>query len=324
MRGTFLTLSDSQNSILFGNPWLGRAAYAWRVLSNAHNTSLQNFRLQSLYCASVSIDKPFLQRHLVYLSRRSWELLLPTVNALPQYLSEMGYCNPTDPLRTSFSLGHHTSLATKPWLDRNPRDREILGRWLAVQRQGEPTWLDVFPAGRLTQLASSSSQSPLFVDIGGGVGHQCIELLQRHPSKRSVVLQDLDPLINLATAAKQAGVQCTVHNMWTPQPHQGAAIFYLRNLLHDFPDDQAVELLRIQAKAMSKDSVVVVDEMVLPDHGAPHWHAANCDIAMMGILAAKERNAALWRDLFARAKLSLQQSLRYSPLGHTAMILTAK
>lgn len=252
---------------------------------------------------------------------KSFDAQLCPWTSLPKYLQEVHYQNPTDPSRTAFQLGHGTMLTPEPWAKEHPGVLQSLGRWMAVQRQGEPSWLDVFPKERLMQLAKSSSPTPLFIDVAGGLGDQCLAVRAFCAiSSRGIVLQDLAPLIEAASAAREAGIECIAHDMWTGQPQKGAAIIYMRNVLHDYPDARAVELLRLQMQAMEDSSILVVDEIVMPQSGV-HWHAADLDMAMMASLAARERTAELWQRLFAQAGLAMQESFPYSKMGHTAMIL---
>jgi len=93
---------------------------------------------------------------------------------------------------------------------------------MVAQRAGEKTWLDVVPESYITR--DPEIPAPLFVDIGGGVGHQCAALLAKFPFiKRDVVLQDLDPVI--AHALPITGVTAMGHDFWADQPIKGKPCF---------------------------------------------------------------------------------------------------
>lgn len=53
----------------------------------------------------------------------------------------------------------------------------------------------------------------------------------------------------------------------------GARFYYMRNVLHDHPDDKCQIILKQTMSAMENDSVILIDEMALPDTGI-HWQAA--------------------------------------------------
>lgn len=61
---------------------------------------------------------------------------------------------------------------------------------MAAQREGLPTFLDVMNfEEEFAQGADSTT--PMFVDIGGELGHQCVSLRQRYPTLPGrVILQD--------------------------------------------------------------------------------------------------------------------------------------
>ena len=88
-----------------------------------------------------------------------------------------------------------------------------------AQRTGKRSWLDVFPL-ELLRDDESDPGAALFVDVGGGIGHQCLALKARIPGlTRRVILQDL-PMV-LARAEPAAGVKRMPHDFWAEQPVRG-------------------------------------------------------------------------------------------------------
>ena len=51
------------------------------------------------------------------------------------------------------------------------------------------------------------------------------------------------------------------------QPVQYAIFYYLRTMLHDWADDKAELILKIVASVMGPESLMLTDEMVLPNEG---------------------------------------------------------
>lgn len=62
---------------------------------------------------------------------------------------------------------------------------------------------------------------------------------------------------------------------------------------------------------MTKDSRILIDEMVLPEHGAP-WRATQLDLAMSTCFAAMERSRADWDSLLGKAGLSILKVWKYT------------
>ncbi|MCJ1308513.1 hypothetical protein MMC25_002166 [Agyrium rufum] len=94
----------------------------------------------------------------------------------------------------------------------------------------------------------------------------------------------------------------------------------MRNVIHDFPDNQAVKILQTIIAAMDKDSVIVIDDMILPNKGA-HWQATEQDMTMMSGLAAMERSKKQWYSLMKLAGLKVLEIVEYTEaLGDSVIV----
>ena len=82
-------------------------------------------------------------------------------------------------------------------------------------------------------------------------------------------------------------------------------------IMHDYPDEKCALILQQIVKAMSRDSVILIDEMVIPNKGA-HWRATQLDLAMMASLAGTERTERQWYDLMDMAGLKIQRIWTYT------------
>ena len=115
----------------------------------------------------------------------------PIFKAMPPFLKESGYADITDNTNT---------LLTKAW---NTGNQPIL-RWLQTQpvflahfyklmeawRQDQLSWLDVYPLDHASR--DRRQDQPLFLDVGGGLGHQAMALRERFPELDGrVVVQDM-------------------------------------------------------------------------------------------------------------------------------------
>lgn len=89
---------------------------------------------------------------------------------------------------------------------------------MAARRMGMPTWLSVYPIEK--EVVAWDPEAPVFVDVGGGIGHQCAELKAKYPNLPGrVVLEDLPHCIN--TALPTPGVENLVQNFFEPQAIKG-------------------------------------------------------------------------------------------------------
>ena len=60
------------------------------------------------------------------------------------------------------------------------------------------------------------------------------------------------------------------------------------NILHDHTDDKSRAILWHIVDVMTDDSVILVDDVVIPDT-EPYWQATQMDVIMMSMLAWLER-----------------------------------
>lgn len=84
----------------------------------------------------------------------------------------------------------------------------------------------------------------------------------------------------------------------------GARAYYFRNILHDWPDDKCKLILENTISAMSEDSVILIDEIVVPDIGAGR-RATQLDMTMLAALAGQERSRSEWKELLDQAGLDI-------------------
>lgn len=76
--------------------------------------------------------------------------------------------------------------------------------FMTAVQQDQQSWLDVFPL----ELFLKEGKGAVFVDVGGGVGHQCKALKERCPGiTREVVLQDLGQAVGQAVVGEREGVR---------------------------------------------------------------------------------------------------------------------
>ena len=152
------------------------------------------------------------------------DVLSPAFLALPQFLRESGYVNPTDPRHTAFSMGMRTDQDFFGWLQSHPSDLAIFSSWMSAQRETHPNFLDVMDFER--DLAPGAEDSTvLFVDVGGSRGQQSIALRKRYPSLPGrIIVQDLAGVVAEATEHPLPGfegIEAESHDMFTPQPVKG-------------------------------------------------------------------------------------------------------
>ena len=86
-----------------------------------------------------------------------------------------------------------------------------------------------------------------------------------------MVVQDLPEAIVGAEAQVPNELKDRVtfqaHNMFEPQPESEAKVYYLRHVLHDWPDHYAVRILKNIIPRMKPNSILLISDSVIPGPG---------------------------------------------------------
>jgi demethylsterigmatocystin 6-O-methyltransferase len=241
--------------------------------------------------------------------------MTPAYNAIPKFLATTTYRNPS--AKAPFNLAYNTDQPVFEWRKHNPENAEAGQAFMAAQRTGQQSVWDGNKVP-LTDLRLSDEDLDagrvLLVDVGGGFGHQCIDLRKLNPHlKGRMITQDLSFVHDMRRNADELlelDIEPAAHDFMQPQPVRGAKAYYLRNVIHNW-NDAASELILKQVRgAMAEDSVLIVDDVVMPRVGAS-WKQASMDIAMMTMLAAMERTEEQFRLLLLSAGLRLRDVWTY-------------
>ncbi|KAH8689511.1 O-methyl transferase B [Talaromyces proteolyticus] len=236
------------------------------------------------------------------------DTIAPIIFELPEFLAEIKYQNFTNPLHTPLQKAWKTNLPAFLWIPSRPENHAHFNRFMEAQHRDMRQWLDVYPIEE--KIQNLEPEQVLFVDVGGGIGHQSVALRKRLPDiKNRIIVQDMEVVI--AHAIVHEGVEPTVYDFYQPQPIKGARIYYFRNIMHDYPDDKAVAILKNIIAALGPDSVILIDDMVLPDSKV-HWQATQIDITMMSALASRERTVEAWSELMQKAGLKINRIYTYT------------
>jgi len=85
---------------------------------------------------------------------------------------------------------------------------------------------------------------------------------------------------------------------------KGARAYYLRTVLHDWPDKQVLQILARVREAMTSDSLLLINEMILPESNVA-LSSATADLMMMVSFASLERTQQQFETLLDKAGLQL-------------------
>jgi C-methyltransferase len=162
------------------------------------------------------------------------------------------------------------------------------------------------------------SAYPTIVDVGGGHGPLLAAILAAAPGSRGV-LYDLPRVVaDAPNLLRERGVADRVRiaegSFFDSVPGDGDA-YILKNIMHDWPDQKAVQILRNVRTAAGSRATVLLVELVIPNHDRD-FPGKWVDLEMMLNLGARERTAPEYRDLLSEAGLHMTRVVQTaSPLS---------
>ena len=226
---------------------------------------------------------------------------------LPKYLSDNGFTNPDSLIGTPYQKAFNTKLPFFDYIQQFPERCRVHDSAMTAQRAGRgEEWFDFFPV-ELTifrNLPKNNEEAVLLVDIGGGVGHDLQTFRARYPRVPGrLILQELPHVIDSITDISN-GIELVKYDFFTPQPFQNARVYYMRAVLHDWPDSCCYRILNSIVSAMGAESRLLLNECVLAEVGGDLF-PAQLDISMMMQHGSMERTRKQWEKLLGEVGLQV-------------------
>ncbi|MFG7944173.1 methyltransferase [Streptomyces cacaoi] len=143
------------------------------------------------------------------------------------------------------------------------------------------------------------------VDVGGGRGGLLREVLVRFPGLTGVLFDRPGTVAGhlLDDEALTGRWRAEDGDFFTAVP-RGGDVYLLKNVLHDWPDEDCVRILGVLRAAVEPGTRLFVVDAVLPGDGSAH-PAFAVDIIMLMLVRGRERTAGEFRDLLARSGFRL-------------------
>jgi SAM-dependent methyltransferase len=186
----------------------------------------------------------------------------------------------------------------------------LLNRAMADSVRDRGTVLEAFPWQTVRSV----------VDLGGGTGTLCGQLLARHTHLRGLIVDLPHTVADVPGVIERLGVadRCEAHggSFFDPLP-AGHDIYVLSAVLHDWDDADSLRILRRCREATRDDSRLLILEQVMPDDDRPHVSVA-ADVMMLLSVTGRERTLTEWNHLLGQAEYSIE-TIETGP--STAMIV---
>ena len=192
---------------------------------------------------------------------------------------------------------------------------------------GHPEVATLFNAGmagnspdhaRLVAATYDFSQMRLAIDVGGGHGRLLATILERNPRLRGLlfdqphVIEGARPILNAADVVDRCEL---VGGSFFETVPTGGDVYILRNIIHDWEDDQAVGILTNCRRAMAEGARLLLVERYIADDPRETLPALHADLEMLVNVGGRERTTDEYATLLTRSGLRLAQTI---PLGRLA------
>jgi hypothetical protein len=204
----------------------------------------------------------------------------------------------------------------------DPAFRRVFGRdsfaYLA-EHPDEAANFDAAMEGFTSQIATVVAAAYDFsgvrrvVDVGGGNGALLVGILQAHPALKGTLFELPQVVERARPRLRKFGLadRCeTVGGDFFAQVPDGADVYLLKHVIHDWDDEHAIAILKNCRKAMSPAAKVLVVEGIYPpriDQSETSRGAAANDVNMLVCTGGRQRSEVEFRSLYAAAGLALSR-----------------
>jgi hypothetical protein len=186
---------------------------------------------------------------------------------------------------------------------------------------GHPEAAAVFNAGmagnspahaRLVAATYDFSEMSVVVDVGGGRGRLLATILERYPRLRGILFDQPHVIEDARQILEEVGVvdRCElVGGSFFDAVPTGGDAYILRNIIHDWEDDQAVAILTNCRRAMAAGTRLVLVERYLASDPHAALLVLHADLEMLVNVGGRERTTDEYAALLARSGLRLTNTI---------------
>ncbi|KAL9083469.1 MAG: hypothetical protein Q9159_005764 [Coniocarpon cinnabarinum] len=243
------------------------------------------------------------------------ELLFPIAGKMPSFLEAVR----SEKANGSSQLNPFEFTYGKPMFEyfrSNSQHKEAFDNFMAGRRKSvRQPWFQTFPIAQIYQAGTTTQtrESVFIVDIGGGSGHDLVDLKNAVPNLQGrCILQDLPETLS-SIDRPLSNIEKVPLNFFEQEPVKGAQFYFMRNIIHDWSDEASKRILSNVGASMTRGhSKILIEELVLPNIGAS-WVEASCDILMFLMPAGAERTQRQWETLLDSVGMKINKIWRGPP-----------
>ena len=118
------------------------------------------------------------------------------------------------------------------------------------------------------------------------------------------------------------------HDLFQPQPVKGADVYLLRMVLHNWPDKEAISIVKNLVAVMDRGSRIIIMDMVLPEAGvlpsAVERLLRTEDVTMLSMFNSSERDFQDWFEILKAADERLNVVHSTTPKGSAMSLMEVR
>ncbi|KAM7203355.1 O-methyltransferase [Rhypophila sp. PSN 637] len=285
-------------------------------------------RIKHTAFSAEVLRTPTMRPFLDFATLSSFPMLSRGADAIQRYY--VGRTEPNDDLDACpFTLTYEEDGSEPMWeyFEKRPDQAKLFAG--AIQHVNSMGVMNVDAALELFDWAALG-QDVTVVDVGGSSGHVSLYLAQKYPNLNRFFVQDKPALEaafkdTIPTELISSGrLEFQSHDFFTPQKISGD-VYLLKSVLHDWPDETAVQILRNLMPALeqaSKDGrkprprILIVDGVVPTEYdevaGKPlvplhvRKNMAGMDMMLFTICNARDRALTDWKQIVEKADVRFE------------------
>lgn len=151
------------------------------------------------------------------------------------------------------------------------------------------------------------------VDIGGGNGVMMYTILNESPGSLGIIFDEeivIEKTKELIPLDLKERCSVAIGSFFEKVP-EGADLYTMKWIIHDWSDDECVQILKVCYDAMPEGAKLLIIDAVIPDHSLNRPHIAKLlDIVMLACLTGRERTLSEFRVLLEKSGLQFNRLIQ--------------
>ncbi|KAK8121764.1 hypothetical protein PG984_010434 [Apiospora sp. TS-2023a] len=269
------------------------------------------------FVAHTPASQAFTDQRVAQFYSYLFDFFMGPTTRWPDYFKANGLAEPATSSRSpgGFALGMpdktaYEIMAAIPGLATRMNGAMAIDGDIPVTGMYDFSWVAAYAAEHAEEARE------LVVDVAGGKGQALKEILEETPAIPAArcVLQDQPHVIEEAVAehkdsAVLGPVQKLGSSIFGEQPTKGALVYYIRRVLNDWSDQEALQILKNVRAACVPDSRVLIAEYLRPSD-QPSVYTSTVDMFILNI-GGKVRSEKAFGELAAKAGLKIASISRH-------------